>query len=141
MLIKQIKPLPLCKIIDVRYLLPDPALAGADGTHPLQQFAEVVFAEHSDSLFQPIVVKYESLADILVEYLGGPLAKSGRSKRGHAVAYSDNGVKTIKGYWLIGICNLHFLQTAFFIQFTTIKDITQMTGNAEILKGRILDLY
>ena len=63
--------------IDVGYLLPDASFAGTDGTHTLQQFAEVVFAKDRRTLLQPLVVHHESFLDILMQNLRCPLAETG----------------------------------------------------------------
>lgn len=40
-----------------------------------QQFPEIVAAEHCVALFQTLIIKHKTFPDILIKYLGCPLAE------------------------------------------------------------------
>lgn len=82
--------------LDVRNLLPNAAFTRTNRMHSFKQFAEVVFAKHRRSLFQPLIVHSEALLYILIENLCSPLAETCGFQRRHAIAYGDDCIKRIE---------------------------------------------
>ena len=76
---------------DVGDLLPDAPFAGTDGAHPLQQFAEIVFAEGRLSLFEAVVVQDEAFGDVLLQHAGGPDAEMGGPAGVDPIPHRDDG--------------------------------------------------
>ena len=63
-----------------------------------------------------ITVDYVPFEHILLEDRGSPLSEGGCPYRINPVPYRYYDIKTIKCNRFIRICNLQFLQIAFFIQ-------------------------
>ncbi len=69
-----------------------------------------------------------TLREMLFEDLGGPDAELGTAFRLDAVADGDDHIQAVKGDRLVGICNVHFLHIAIFLEFTFRKDVPNMFG-------------
>ena len=80
---------------NVGNLLVDAPFTGSDGTYPLQQFQEVIFAEDLFALLQAIIVQHKPFADVLIENLGGPDAELGRTPGTDPIADGDDGVQAV----------------------------------------------
>ena len=76
--------------------MPDASFARADGAYPFKQFAEIILAEHGRPLLQPVIVQHETFADVLVEYLGSPLAEFGCPCGIYTITHGDNHVKVVE---------------------------------------------
>ena len=82
--------------IDVRHLLPNAALAGANRAHTLQQFAEVIFAESSFALLQAVIIHGKAFDHVLFQHTSRPNAELRGSTAVDAVADGNNGIQIIK---------------------------------------------
>ena len=120
---------------NVSYLLPDAALAGADGADALQQLAKVILAKGRASLFEALVIQGKALEHILLEDAGGPDAKVGRPAGIDAIAYGNDGIEIveIKGSFDLSLALLlnyfHFGKSCLGVQLSFRENIGEMLGN------------
>ena len=77
-------------------LLPDTPLAGADGAYPLQEFAEIIFAECRLALLQTIVIEDETFQHVFLEHLRRPDPALRGTLGIHTIADGDDGVEIVE---------------------------------------------
>jgi hypothetical protein len=80
--------------VDVRNLLIEAALAGADVLNAASQLIEII--EGLIRVFQALVIQHKALDDILAQPLRRPDAKARRHRAFHPVAHRQNHVEVIK---------------------------------------------
>jgi len=130
----------LCK--NIRHLLPDPALAGTDGSDTLQQFAEVVLTESILALLQAFVVQNKTLGHVLFEDASSPDAELRCPAGVDPVANRNDGIKIIEIRFfrlrfivqrpVMSGC-FHFGNNHFFIQLALFKNILQVLADCRLL--------
>jgi hypothetical protein len=76
--------------VNVRDLLVEPPLRGADVLNPPHQLFEIV--EGLIWILQPLVIEEEALHDVFPQSLGGPDAEAGGHRAGHSVADRNDGI-------------------------------------------------
>ena len=79
--------------IDVRNLLPDATLAGANRTNTFEQFTEVILSKYSSALLQTVIVHGKTLLDVFTQDFSCPLTKFSGFGRIDAIANCNNHVK------------------------------------------------
>lgn len=92
-----------------------------------QQFYRLPhFLQFGALLLQPLFVDGVPLDDVLFENPRGPLAEAGALLRLDPVADGDDDIQVVEGNRLIGICKMHFLHIAFFVQLPLTENIPHM---------------
>ena len=76
--------------VNVRDLLVEPPLRGADVLNPSHQLFEIV--EGLIWILQALVIEDKALHDVFPQSLGGPDAEAGGHRTGHAVADGNDGI-------------------------------------------------
>ena len=80
--------------VDVRDLLVEQPLRGADVADALEQFVEVVSAQRA-AFLEALVIQREAFDQQLGQARGGPLAKRGATGGADAVADGEDGVEVV----------------------------------------------
>lgn len=134
---------------EISDFLVEPPLAGADFPDALQQFVEIVPAEHLFALLQTFIIQHEALGDELAQCSRGPDAELGGLVAVHPVADGDDGVEVVELHLAgnrpatFGPSYFHFGNSCFAAQFTRLEDVFQVFVDgrdidAEQLRQRLL---
>ena len=83
--------------------------------------------------FGCVGVEWKIFGGVLAQNYGGPFAKFDGLLRVDSIADRQDNVQTIKDHWLVRICDPHFLQVTFLVDFTILKNALQMSRDNRLI--------